>query len=809
MSFKPISTDTIGLNNSDFVLRIVSVPLAGAILGIVVTLFLTFKRVMNQDRGTEEMIKIADAIKLGARAFLKQEYTWLALFVIVMFCVVGGATSDWGKTAVAFLVGAFLSALCGYLGMSIAVEANVRTANAAKNSLNDALSVAFASGGVMGLSVVSSGLLGLIIIWGSYQGIDQQATNYLAGFGFGASAIALFARVGGGIYTKAADVGADLVGKVEAGIPEDDPKNPATIADNVGDNVGDVAGMGADLFESFVGSIIACIQLSETATRKFNGDLFGQKCALAKDLCQKVTEQDIRSFILIPFWVAGFGMICSQIGIFLVRTNQNTEDAGDDLQDLLLNIIRRAIYFASLLAWVMAIVTCGLTFGWQTNVCWRLIGCITIGLAAGNAIGYFTEYATSFAYKPTKSIAKKSRVGSAGVIIQGLGIGMLSTVAPVVIIFISILACTVLAGEYGIGIAAVGMLSTLGVTLATDAFGPVADNAGGIAEMAELPEAVRNTTDGLDALGNTTAATGKGFAIGSAVLTALALLAAFKSNAKLNTGIDVSDATVLSGAIFGACLPYVFAALTMMAVGRAASMMIEEVRRQFRELGLLEENPKGPPEYQKCVEISTRASVIEMIIPGLLAVFAPLFLGFLLNAEALGGMLVGSITSGFMLAVFMANAGGAWDNAKKWIEAEGLGPNKGKGSEYHKAAVVGDTIGDPFKDTSGPALNILIKLMTMISLVFADRFNSKVYRWWWIALILGVVFLAIAIGLTLWMRAQGMGKIKYDQGATPQTSAPDGAATVQMSDNVNGAVITSDVYDDEAGDRDGLLGTSV
>eukprot|EP01084_Bolivina_argentea_P307739 531956_1 len=432
------------------------------------------------------------------------------------------------------------------------------------------------------------------------------------------------------------------------------------------------------------------------------------------------------------------------------------------IQNKLLHTIRKGIFTSTILSWILSFITCGIFFGFNSSICYKLLGCISIGLVAGELIAISTEYVTSFAYKPTISIAKKSRIGSASVITQGLGIGMLSTIAPMFVICISVLGCSELAGDYGIAIAAVGMLSTLGVTLATDAFGPVADNAGGIAEMAELDKYVRDTTDGLDALGNTTAATGKGFAIGSAVLTALALLAAFKNDSGLTT-IDISSAEVLVAAIFGACLPYIFAALTMMAVGRAASLMIEEVRRQFREYGLLEDNPSHPPDFAECVRISTRASIIEMIIPGILAIVAPLFAGFLLGAEALGGLLVGALTSGFMLAVFMANAGGAWDNAKKYIEADRLGADKGKGTKEHAAAVVGDTIGDPFKDTSGPALNILIKLMTMMSLVFAADFPSTSYdeSKWWIAIVVAVFFLIIAFGITAWMRWSKFGEIDY------------------------------------------------
>jgi len=740
--------------------------LGGSVFGLFIIVYLAYFRVMRQSKGNQGMIDIANSIKEGAKAFLFREYIYLTGFVVLMFILIGVITQDWVETGLSFLLGAALSAFCGYCGMLIAVEANVRTANAAKTGLNAALKVAFGSGGVMGLSVVCLGILGLLIIYGAVGGNTQVDTAYMAGFGFGASSIALFARVGGGIYTKAADVGADLVGKVESDIPEDSPKNPATIADNVGDNVGDVAGMGADLFESFVGSIIASIQLSEAAVETF-------RVVTATDQADgPLFELDRDHFVGLPFWIAGWGIFAGIVGIFMVRTSDepSTDESSrlsaakqhEDMQNKLLHTIRRGIFSSTVLSWIASFLSCGFFFGFDSSTCYYLLGCITIGLIAGETIGICTEYATSFAYKPTISIAKKSRIGSAGVIIQGLGIGMLSTIAPMFVIAITVLGCYELAGDYGIAIAAVGMLSTLGVTLATDAFGPVADNAGGIAEMAELDKHVRDTTDGLDALGNTTAATGKGFAIGSAVLTSLALLAAFKSDAELDS-IDISKAEVLVAAIFGACLPYIFAALTMMAVGRAASLMIEEVRRQFREYKLLSDRPLRKPDFAACVAISTKASIIEMIIPGVLAILAPLFMGYLLGAEALGGLLVGALTSGFMLAVFMANAGGAWDNAKKYIEANRLGVEKGKGSNEHAAAVVGDTIGDPFKDTSGPALNILIKLMTMMSLVFAEYFPNEQFDRsnWWIAVIVMVFFLAIATGITVWMRKTGFGKIDY------------------------------------------------
>lgn len=775
---------------------IISVPLAGGILSLIMVIVLAYFRVLYQpkcSKAEEEelqsekeklkshsealkeqpqeklelerkiathILSIAESIQVGAESFLTTEYKFMAVFVTIMLVVVGAATGEWEETVPSFILGAFLSGMCGWIGMSIAVQANVRTAHAARTGLNEALKIAFSSGAVMGLGVTGAGIMGLVILYGIIEGVYQDETRYLAGFGFGASAIALFARVGGGIYTKAADVGADLVGKVEEDIPEDDPRNPATIADNVGDNVGDVAGMGADLFESFVGSIIASIQLAQYQALQF-----------AKNDCTGVRahENDVRALIAIPFWIAGFGMICANLGIFFVRFGKDEGDA-EGIQEKLLHVIFMATAATGLLAAGLALVACHVLLDINTKVCWKIFGCNCIGLVAGFSIGQWTEYITSFSYKPTRTIAKKSKFGAAGVIIQGLGIGMLSTVVPVVIIVITILACEHLAGTYGIGIAAVGMLSTLGITLATDAFGPVADNAGGIAEMAEMPPQVREHTDALDALGNTTAATGKGFAIGSAVLTSLALLDAYKTDTNLES-IDVTKSAVLASAIFGACLPYIFAALTMMAVGRAATMMIGEVRQQFKNENLLGKRPGpiGKPDYKACVDISTKASLWEMIIPGTLAVCAPLINGFFLGSEALGGMLVGGITSGFMLAVYMANAGGAWDNAKKYIEGGGLGEGKGKKSDNHKAAIVGDTVGDPFKDTSGPALNILIKLMTMISLVFGKNVFKGQGEFeedrWYIGLIITVAFMCGAIGLTLLMRKWGFGRIP-DEGDT-------------------------------------------
>ncbi len=654
-----------------------------ALLGIVFVV-VQLRRVLSHDTGTQQMQEIADAIQQGAAAFLQREYTFLSAFVAVVAVVIA-LFIGW-QTALAFIAGAIASGAAGYLGMYVAVRANVRTTAAAQRSLDEGLRVAFTSGSVMGMAVVSFSLLGMTLLYLLFDGNIQ----YVTGFGFGASSIALFARVGGGIYTKAADVGADLVGKVEFSIPEDDPRNPAVIADNVGDNVGDVAGMGADLFESYSGSIIAAATLGA-----FVADGAG---------------------IVLPFLVAAVGIIASLIGTFLVHTKE-----GATLGDLLKSL-HRAIYGASALVLVLIAVVVLLT-----GVPWAFFAVIFLGLLAGIGIGYFTEHYTSYTEKPTQSISESAQTGSATLIIQGLAVGMQSTVAPVLIIAATILAAVALgastgvsgAGLYAVALAGVGMLSTLGITLATDAYGPVADNAGGIAEMSELEPEVRERTDALDSLGNTTAATGKGFAIGSAVLTALALMAAFVQAAGIET-IDLLGPTMIPGLIIGAMLPFLFSALTMTAVGKAAYAIVIEVRRQFHEIpGLIDGHAK--PDYKAAVAISTQSALREMVLPGALAVIAPLAMGFLLGAEALAGMLIGAIASGFMLAVMMANSGGAWDNAKKWIETGQFG---GKGSLAHKAAVVGDTVGDPFKDTSGPSLNILIKLMSIVSLVFAGAFGS-------------------------------------------------------------------------------------
>ena len=722
------------------------------LFGVLGLLYVVWKSawVAKQDAGTDKMKKIAGHIAEGAMAFLKAEYKVLIIFVACVALLLGvtanGTTSSW-LVGVSFALGAFSSALAGFIGMRVATKANVRTTNAARTSLGKALEVAFVGGSVMGMGVVGIGVLGLsllFIVYGSMFGIDSQENvtrviTIITGFSFGASSIALFARVGGGIYTKAADVGADLVGKVEAGIPEDHPLNPATIADNVGDNVGDVAGMGADLFESYVGSIVGTMVLGAAFMVPGFSDNFNGLSA-----------------VLLPLVLAGVGIIMSFLGTFFVKV----KEGGDPQKALNMG------EFSSSIAMLVAsyfIITWMLPAEWIYNdLLYRtatgeptvrimtavgVFYATIIGLVGGVLVGLITEYYTAMGKKPVLSIVRQSSTGAATNIIAGLGVGMMSTLLPTIVIAFSIIGAFYFAGLYGIAIAAVGMLSNLGIQLAVDAYGPISDNAGGIAEMSELPKEVRSRTDKLDAVGNTTAAIGKGFAIASAALTALALFGAFMTTAKINS-IDVSKANVMAGLFIGGMLPFVFSALAMGAVGRAAMAMIEEVRRQFNEiaplkaaLALMKKNgdtpveewsaeeqkvfhaADGSAEYGKCVEISTKAALREMILPGLMAVIVPVVIAFLpgFGVEALGGMLAGVTVSGVLMAIFQSNAGGAWDNAKKSFE-EGVeinGQMYYKKSEPHKAAVTGDTVGDPFKDTSGPSLNILIKLMSIVALVIA------------------------------------------------------------------------------------------
>ncbi len=680
----------------------VILTLSASVLALLFAIF-TARKIMTFSEGTDRMKKISASIRKGANAFLKRQYQIVLIFFGAMFLLLG-AMAIFGLLTpfvpFAFLTGGFFSALSGFIGMKIATASNARTANACAEGLNRGLRVAFSAGSVMGFTVVGLGLLDISVWFLLLKFVFKLSVTEISAsmltFGMGASSMALFARVGGGIFTKAADVGADLVGKVEAGIPEDDPRNPAVIADNVGDNVGDVAGMGADLYESYVGSIISACALGVTAFSDFKA-------------------------MALPLLLAALGVICSIVGTFFVRTKEGAT------QKQLLGALSRGTNFSAIVIALAALPLVWFVLGREH---WLTYFAILAGLVAGVLIGQSTEYFTSESYKPTRNLAETSETGTATIIISGLSVGMMSTLLPIVIVSVCVLVAYFVSGGatnasmglYGISLAAVGMLSTLGITLATDAYGPVADNAGGIAEMAGMDKKVRERTDALDALGNTTAATGKGFAIGSAALTALALMASYVDKVKSIDGgaaklanMSITNPTVLIGLFVGACLPFVFAALTMNSVGRSAQSVVKEVRRQFREIeGLME--GKAEADYASCVDLCTKASLREMILPTVVAVIVPIAVGLLLGCTGVVGMIAGATISGFLLAIFMSNAGGAWDNAKKYIEG---GVHGGKGSDCHKASVVGDTVGDPFKDTSGPSINILIKLLSMVSIVFA------------------------------------------------------------------------------------------
>jgi len=718
-------------------------------------------QVLKADMGKPKMIKVSKAIQAGARAFLHREFTFVGIFAVIFFASMCGFLynavvppcnlqipdqTDCNQflgtpslktlgvfTGLCFLSGGLCSAAAGYLGMWIATRANVRTCWACNDSMNAGLRIAFKSGSVMGLAVVCLGLMGIQICWLilSISTIDQRLVwQYLSGFGFGGSMIALFARVAGGIYTKAADVGADLVGKVEAGIPEDSPNNPAVIADNVGDNVGDVAGMGADLLESYVGALIAACTLGFELYSKLShtSDYYCCLFGVASPPLYTIPTNYALAAVAYPLWLCGIGILCSIMGIYVVRTNANETMENEKVLVSLLWSIRYGVYFSTILFTGLAALVAWMIMG-NSGQEWQCYGAAIIGLFGGNLIAAWTEYCTSYSEYPVKSIAKKSATGPATVIIQGFGVGMLSTSLPLTVLVAQLIACDAIQSSYGIAIAAISMLATLGITLATDAYGPVADNAGGIAEMCsnEVKDTTRAKTDALDSLGNTTAATGKGYAIASAALTSVALIASFVDAAGLSD-VNIDDAVVFAGVFIGAMLSFVFAALTMLAVGRAAEDIIFEVRDQFTKEPRLRdgdwEGPEGVPDYERCVTIATNSALMEMVTPSCLAIFSPFIVGYMLGSRCLTGMLVGNVTSGMCMAITMATAGGAWDNAKKYVEKGGLGDAKGKRTSFHAATVVGDTVGDPFKDTSGPSLNIFIKLSALLSIVLAPSFKA-------------------------------------------------------------------------------------